>query len=149
MSLQPIGLHQRFRMRIFTSICSHSEISANPRSDHRTSVRSPRSLHLRCTRVSRAGLKSRPLPRPLQRCRAETDFIDPCCRRVGNSREHNESSRWRGPARQHADACAPQNGHFKIELAGYITPFLMTVSISEAFLISSSGFELRITRSAK
>ena len=46
-------------------------------------------------------------------------------------------------------AATAQRAHFKIESTGYITPFLMTVSISEAFLMSSNGFELRITRSAK
>ena len=48
------------------------------------------------------------------------------------------------------DACAPQTyAHRKIESAGYATPFFITVSISEACAMSSNGFELRITRSAK
>src|SRR4029453_6641341 len=34
-------------------------------------------------------------------------------------------------------ACAPQRDHFKIESTGYITPLLMTVSISEACAMSS------------
>ncbi len=47
-------------------------------------------------------------------------------------------------------ACAPRISHYrKIESAGYVTPFFITVWISEAFAMSSSGFELRMTRSAK
>src|SRR5262249_7143739 len=51
-------------------------------------------------------------------------------------------------SRQH-ERCFSPAGHFRIESTGKDTPFFITVSISEACAMSSSGFELRITRSAK
>src|SRR5215471_2411404 len=140
MLLQPISLHQRFWVRVFSWVSSHKKVC--DLSHHRAR---DFALYYGANRGFRGAHASGVTATPNLLCESRSSEQSKI--RVNAGGRKVRRRRMRRPAR--CKRARPGTGHFKIESAEYTTPFLMTLSISDAFFMSSNGFELRITRSAK